>query len=100
MERLNERVRELTCRTRGISIERMAKELARYLRGRIGYFGNCLGHRFPCLPSKLLEDDGTLEFRSFVLPGEQYQTLELRLLQGRCRSKSSLDPTVAVRLPV
>jgi hypothetical protein len=100
MERLNERVRELTCRTRGISIERMAKELALYLRGRIGYFGNCLGHRFPCLPSKLLEDDGTLEFRSFVLPGEQYQTLELRLLQGRCRSKSSLDPTVAVRLPV
>ena len=78
----------------------MAKELALYLRGRIGYFGNCLGHRFPCLPNKLLEDDGTLEFRSFVLPGEQYRTLELRLLQGRCRSKSSLDSTVAVRLPV
>jgi hypothetical protein len=40
MERLKERVPELKCRTRGISIERMAKELARYLRGRIGYFGN------------------------------------------------------------
>jgi RNA-directed DNA polymerase len=34
-------VRELTSRTRGVSIEKMAEELARYLRGWIGYFGNC-----------------------------------------------------------
>jgi RNA-directed DNA polymerase len=39
--RFKERVRELTSRTRGVSIERMAEELARYLRGWIGYFGNC-----------------------------------------------------------
>ncbi len=39
--RFKERTRELTCRTRGVSIERMAEELARYLRGWIGYFGNC-----------------------------------------------------------
>ena len=39
--RFKERVRELTQRTRGVSIERMAEELARYLRGWIGYFGNC-----------------------------------------------------------
>jgi len=39
--RFKERVRELTCRTRGISTERMAEELARYLRGWIGYFGKC-----------------------------------------------------------
>jgi len=36
--RFKERVRELTSRTRGVSIERMAEELARYLRGWIGYF--------------------------------------------------------------
>ena len=41
MKRFKERVRELTSRTRGISIERMAKELALYLRGWIGYFGKC-----------------------------------------------------------
>ena len=41
VKRFKERVRELTSRTRGISIERMAKELARYLRGWIGYFGKC-----------------------------------------------------------
>jgi RNA-directed DNA polymerase len=39
--RFKEKVRELTSRTRGVSIERMAKELARYLAGWIGYFGRC-----------------------------------------------------------
>ena len=39
--RFKERTRELTRRTRGVSMERMAEELARYLRGWIGYFGNC-----------------------------------------------------------
>ena len=41
VDRFKERVRELTRRTRGVSIERMAEELARYLRGWLGYFGNC-----------------------------------------------------------
>jgi RNA-directed DNA polymerase len=39
--RFKERVRELTSRTRGVSTERMAEELARYVRGWIGYFGKC-----------------------------------------------------------
>jgi RNA-directed DNA polymerase len=39
--RFKERVRELTSRTRGVSTERMAEELTRYLRGWIGYFGKC-----------------------------------------------------------
>jgi RNA-directed DNA polymerase len=39
--RFKERVRELTSRTRGVSMERMAEELTRYLRGWIGYFGKC-----------------------------------------------------------
>jgi RNA-directed DNA polymerase len=39
VDRFKERVRELTRRTRGVSIERMAEELSRYLRGWIGYFG-------------------------------------------------------------
>ncbi len=41
VQRFKERVRELTSRTRGISVERMAKELTLYLRGWIGYFGKC-----------------------------------------------------------
>jgi RNA-directed DNA polymerase len=39
--RCKEKVRELTRRTRGVSTERMAEELSRYLRGWIGYFGKC-----------------------------------------------------------
>jgi len=39
--RFKQRVRELTCRTKRVSIERMAEELAQYLRGWIGYFGRC-----------------------------------------------------------
>jgi RNA-directed DNA polymerase len=39
--RFKERVRELTRRTKGVSIERMAEKLAQYLRGWIGYLGKC-----------------------------------------------------------
>ena len=39
--RFKEKVRERTRRTRGVSTERMAQELARYLKGWIGYFGKC-----------------------------------------------------------
>ena len=41
VSRFKERVRELTSRTRGVNVERMAEELGRYLRGWIGYFGQC-----------------------------------------------------------
>jgi RNA-directed DNA polymerase len=39
--RCKQRVRELTRRTRGISLEQMTKELSDYLRGWQGYFGYC-----------------------------------------------------------
>src|SRR4249920_1416103 len=39
--RFKERVREQTRRTRGISLSQMVQELATYLRGWLGYFGDC-----------------------------------------------------------
>jgi RNA-directed DNA polymerase len=39
--RFKQRVRELTGRTRGISIEQMTRELSSYLRGWKSYFGFC-----------------------------------------------------------
>jgi RNA-directed DNA polymerase len=39
--RFKERVRELTSRTRGVSLARMVEELSTYLRGWRGYFGFC-----------------------------------------------------------
>ena len=41
VDRFKERIRELTSRTRGVSMERIAEDLSRYLRGWIGYFGKC-----------------------------------------------------------
>jgi hypothetical protein len=39
--RCKQKIRELTRRTRGISLEQMVKELTAYLRGWKGYFGYC-----------------------------------------------------------
>ncbi len=41
IQRFKEKVRELTRRTRGVSVEKMAEQLGRYLRGWQGYFGYC-----------------------------------------------------------
>jgi RNA-directed DNA polymerase len=41
MLRFKERIRELTRRTRGVSMEKVAEERGRYLRGWQGYFGFC-----------------------------------------------------------
>jgi RNA-directed DNA polymerase len=39
--RFKKRIREQTRRTRGISLRQMIKEIATYLRGWLGYFGDC-----------------------------------------------------------
>jgi len=41
MDRFKERVREITGKAKGVSMEQMIEELARYLRGWRGYFGFC-----------------------------------------------------------
>lgn len=39
--RFKEKIRELTRRTRGISLQEMVKQVTTYLRGWLGYFGDC-----------------------------------------------------------
>ena len=39
--RFKERIREQTQRTRGISLKQMVKQITTYLRGWLGYFGDC-----------------------------------------------------------
>lgn len=53
VERYKERIRELTSRTRGVSIERMAEDLTQYLRGWLGYFGTCETTRILERPDQL-----------------------------------------------
>ena len=41
LSRFKERIRELTQRMRGVSVDQMIGKLARYLTGWCGYFGFC-----------------------------------------------------------
>jgi len=41
IDRFKERVREITAKSRGRSMEKVMEELARYVRGWRGYFGFC-----------------------------------------------------------
>ena len=41
IDRFRKRIREQTQRTRGVSLRQMIKELVPYLRGWLGYFGDC-----------------------------------------------------------
>ena len=41
IDRFKERIREQTQRTRGVSLRQMITELVPYLRGWLGYFGDC-----------------------------------------------------------
>ena len=82
--RFKAKVRELTRRTRGVSMEVMAEELSRYLRGWIGYFGECetpsvlesleewLRHRLRSVIWKQWRR-GTIRFRELCQRGVQRQ---------------------------
>ena len=63
VDRMKLRVRELTARRRGISIQRMVEELNRFLRGWLGYF------RLAETPSRFEELDGWIRrrLRCFLL---------------------------------
>jgi len=57
LQRFKDRVRELTRRTRGVSLQRMVNELTVYLCGWRGYFGFCQ------TPSELAELDSWVRRR-------------------------------------
>ena len=52
-QKFKERVRELTCRTRGVSLPQLIDALARYLIGWRGYFGFCQTPRVLLEPGRL-----------------------------------------------
>jgi len=80
--RFKKRVRELTRRTRGVSIERMAKELAQYLRGWNGYFGRCQ------TPSVLEELERWLRRRLRSVMWKQWKRGTVRFAELRKRGVS------------
>jgi RNA-directed DNA polymerase len=80
--RFKQRVRELTGRTRGISIEQMTKELASYLRGWKSYFGFCE------TPSVLRNLDTWIRHRLRSMIWKQWKRGRLRFGKLRHRGVS------------
>jgi RNA-directed DNA polymerase len=78
--RCKQRVRELTRRTRGISLEQMAKELATYLVGWKGYFGFCE------TPSVLRELDQWIRHRLRATIWKQWKRGKVRFRNLRQRN--------------
>jgi len=80
LQRFKLRVRELTRRTRGISLEQMVRELALYLRGWHGYFGFCQ------TPSVLQHLDKWLRRRLRSVLWKQWKRGRTRFAQLRRRA--------------
>jgi RNA-directed DNA polymerase len=79
LERFKKRVRDLTRRTRGISLERMVEELSRYLRGWRGYFGFCQ------TPSVLKDLDSWIHRRLRCVVWKQWKRGRKRFAELRTR---------------
>jgi RNA-directed DNA polymerase len=77
--RFKERIRQLTGRTRGISIERMIEELRPYIIGWRGYFGFCE------TPSTLRDLDGWTRRRLRCLLWKQWKRGKVRFKELRSR---------------
>jgi RNA-directed DNA polymerase len=75
--RFKERVRELTSRTRGVSLEEMVRELASYLRGWRSYFGFCQ------TPSVLVRLDSWIRRRLRSAQWKQWKRFGKRLRELR-----------------
>ncbi len=71
-QRFKERIRELTQRNRGVSMTKRISDLARYLRGWMGYFGYCE------TPSVLQELDAWIRRRLRCAQWKQWKTCKAR----------------------
>jgi RNA-directed DNA polymerase len=78
-ERFQQRIRELTRRSRGIGLAKMVEEVAVYLRGWLGYFGHCQ------TPSVLKELEGWLRRRLRSVAWKQWKTGRKRFRELRRR---------------
>ena len=80
--RFKQRVRELTRRTRGVSVETMVEQLGRYLTGWRGYFGFCQ------TPSVLQRLDRWLRRRLRSVVWKQWKRNPVRFAELRKRGMS------------
>lgn len=93
LERFKDRVRELTGRTRGISLEKLVERLAPYLIGSRGYF------RFSQTPRVLSNLDAWIRRRLRMYLWRQWQNGRNRFKQLRRRGVPKFGAAVAAGSP-
>jgi len=93
LDRFKTRVRELTCRTRGVSVDQLIEPLARYLIGWRGYFGFCQ------TPRVLTNLDARIRRRLRMYIWRQWQNGPNRFKELRRRSVPKFNAAVAAGSP-
>jgi len=93
LDRFKTRVRELTCRTRGVSVDQLIEPLARYLIGWRGYFGFCQ------TPRVLSILDARIRRRLRMYIWRQWQNGPNRFKELRRRGVPKLRAAVAAGSP-
>jgi len=91
LEVFKERIKDITGRGRGVSPEMVVKELNKYIRGWMGYYGICQ------TPSKLRDLDGWIRrrIRSFIWKKwKTYQNRVRELKQGGANEKEIVKATL------
>jgi len=93
LDRFKTRVWELTCRTRGVSVDQLIEPLARYLIGWRGYFGFCQ------TPRVLTNLDARIRRRLRMYIWRQWQNGPNRFKELRRRGVPKLRAAVAAGSP-
>jgi RNA-directed DNA polymerase len=93
LDRFKTRVRELTCRTRGVSVEQLVEPLARYLIGWRGYFSFCQ------TPQVLSTLDARIRRRLRMYIWRQWQNGPNRFKELRRRGVPKFRAAVAAGSP-
>jgi RNA-directed DNA polymerase len=93
LQRFKTRVRELTCRTRGVSLDQLIEPLARYLIGWRGYFSFCQ------TPRVLANLDAWIRRRLRMYLWRQWKTGTNRFKELRQRGVPKFNAAVAAGSP-
>ena len=96
--RFKHRVRELTRRHRGITLQRMIRELASYLRGWAGYFGFSQWHELQSLDSWIRRRLRCVVWVQWKTRGRRYRELRRLNVPERAACEAIFSPKGPWRL--
>src|SRR5262245_9363598 len=96
--RFKQRVRDLTGRHRGISLERMIRELASFLRGWGGYFGFSQWRELPSLDGWVRRRLRCVVWVQWKTRGRRYRELRRLRVPERTASEAVCSPKGPWRL--